>query len=97
MSEFRLTRQADKDMLDIFVFGLDVFGQFQARKYAGDLQHCFGLLADNPRMGRVAAALGPEVRRHAHQSHVILYEIAEFGVLILGIVHKRNARRLTPH
>lgn len=84
-------------MLDIFVFGLEAFGRLQAQKYADELRHCFGLLADNPRMGRIAAALGPEVRRHEHQSHVILYEVTEFGVLILGIVHKRNARRLTPH
>ncbi|MBW6421735.1 type II toxin-antitoxin system RelE/ParE family toxin [Rhizobium sp. XQZ8] len=97
MPEFRLTRRADKDMLDIFVFGLEAFGHPQARKYATELQACFMLLAKNPRMGRVAAALGSEVRRHEHQSHVILYEIAEYGILILGIVHKRNARRLTPH
>jgi toxin ParE1/3/4 len=95
--EFRLTRQADKDMLDIFVFGVEIFGSFQARKYANDLLHCFGLLADSPRMGRVASTLGAEVRRHEHQSHVILYETAEFGVLIVGVVHRRSARRLTPH
>lgn len=84
-------------MLDIFVFGLETFGHIQARTYASELQHCFVLLAENPRMGSPAAILGPEVRRHEHQSHVILYEIVEFGILILGVVHKRNARRLTPH
>ena len=48
--------------LDIFVFGLQAFGLHQAERYAA-LQ----LLAENPRMGRFAPVLGPEVRRHEHE------------------------------
>jgi len=97
VSEYRLTRRADKDLLDIFVFGLETFGRLQALKYTDEFRHCFGLLAENPRMGRPFAPLGAGVRRHEHQSHIILYEITDFGIRVLGVVHKRNARRLMPH
>jgi toxin ParE1/3/4 len=84
-------------MLEIFLFGLETFGHPQAKKYATDLKQCFELLARNPKMGRIAVSLGADVRRHEHQSHIIIYEQAEFGILVLGIIHKRNMRRLTPH
>jgi toxin ParE1/3/4 len=84
-------------MLAIAVFGLKAFGPVQARKYASQLKHCFELLAVNPKMGRITVALGANLRRHEHQSHVILYEETETGILVLGIVHKRNLRRLMPH
>jgi toxin ParE1/3/4 len=34
------------------------------------------------------------VRRHVHQSHVLLYEISDSGVLILAIVPARSVRKL---
>jgi len=34
------------------------------------------------------------VRRHEHISHVILYEIAEDGIAILGVVHQKNLSEL---
>lgn len=97
MPDYRLTNRADSDMLAIFLFGLRNFGQLQARKYAAELKHCFELLAEKPHMGRTAATLGLGVRRHEHQSHVILYEETVSGILVLGVIHKRNLRRLTSH
>ena len=94
MPEVRLTLQADRDLLDIFVFGLQTFGTRQAERYAATLDHCFQLLAENPRMGRSAPTLGPQVRRHEHESHVILYEATELGILVLAVVHKQVLLRL---
>jgi toxin ParE1/3/4 len=92
--EFRLTQQADKDLLDIFIYGLEVFGVRQAEHYGDGLNTCFQLLADNPRMGRLTPTLGERVRRHEHHSHVILYEETSFGILILAIIHSRVVQRL---
>ncbi|MFN7102258.1 MAG: type II toxin-antitoxin system RelE/ParE family toxin [Pseudorhizobium sp.] len=94
MPEFRLTQQADRDLLDIFIYGLEVFGTLQAERYGDGLHACLQLLADNPRMGRLAPALGEQVRRHEHQSHVVLYEEDTYGILVLAIVHSRVVRRL---
>jgi toxin ParE1/3/4 len=47
-------------------------------------------------MGRLASSVGGNVRRHEHQSHVILYEERADGINVLAFVHARriNLRRL---
>ncbi|SDN67772.1 toxin ParE1/3/4 [Methylobacterium phyllostachyos] len=45
-------------------------------------------------MGRKADAIRPGVHRHDYAAHVILYEPAEGGVLILAIIHGRSVRGL---
>jgi toxin ParE1/3/4 len=94
VSEYRLTGRADNDLLDIFVYSIEQFGLNQAERYQSDMIGCFGLLADNPRLGRKAEAIGDHVRRHEHSAHVILYEEAAYGVLILALVHARSLRSL---
>jgi toxin ParE1/3/4 len=51
MIEYALTKRAEVDLFDIFLFGYEQFGARQAENYAAELQHAFQLLADNPRMG----------------------------------------------
>lgn len=94
MSSYRLTKQAESEILDIFIYGVEQFGLRQAHFYKNELEGCFQLLGDNPRIGRLAPAIGEGVRRHEHGSHVILYEIDGSGVLILAVVHGRSIRRL---
>ncbi len=95
MSDYRLTKRAEADLFDIAVHGYRSFGSRQAETYAAGLAHTFGLLADNPGMGRKADAIRPGVHRHEHASHVILYEKTDEGVLILAVIHRRSVRRLT--
>jgi toxin ParE1/3/4 len=94
MSDFRLTKRAVSELFDIFLFGYEQFGSKQAEAYAAELEHVFQLLAENPRMGRKAETISAGVRRHEHGSHVILYEEAPGGVLILAVVHASSVRRL---
>lgn len=94
VSSYRLTKRAEDDLLDIFLFGLETFGLLQAERYKDGLEHCFQLLADNPKLGRTAETIGLGIRRHEHLSHVILYEEADGGVLIIALVHGRSVRRL---
>lgn len=90
MGELRVSDRADADLLDIYLFGAEQFGRLQAVNYQMSLKACFDLLADNPRLGRTAPLIGPDVRRHEHGSHVILYQVDENGVLIIAVVHGRN-------
>ncbi|WP_342109733.1 type II toxin-antitoxin system RelE/ParE family toxin [Methylobacterium sp. SI9] len=94
MSDYTLTARAEADLFDIAAFGYRQFGIRQAEAYVGDLEHVFQLRADNPRMGRKADAIRPGVHRHEYAAHVILYEPAEGGVLILAIIHGRSVRGL---
>ncbi len=94
MNSYRLTERADRDVFDIFLYGLQHFGLAQAEQYRTSLIGCFNPLAENPRLGRAAEAIAPGVRRHEHGSHVILYEPESEGVMILALVHVRSVRGL---
>lgn len=95
MSRYWLTERAEEEILDIFLSGIEQFGMAQARRYKEDMGNCFQLLADTPYMGRSAVNIGDGVRRHEHQSHVILYEIVDDGVLILAVVNGRSVHGLS--
>jgi len=95
--EYRLTRAAEDDVLDAFIYGLEAFGPAKAGDYRQDLARCFALLADNPRLGRKADMAAPGARRHEHGRHVIFYEEQPYGVLILAVIHERSIRGLKTH
>jgi toxin ParE1/3/4 len=94
MSTYRLTKRADADLFHIFLYGIESFGLGQAKRYAESMSRCFQLLADNPGIGRRTEAVGKNIRRHEHGSHVVLYEDESDGVLILAIVHARSMQAL---
>ena len=94
VNNYRLSTQAENEILDIFLYGIERFGLNQARLYKDGMESCFQLLGNNPRMGRSATIVGEGIRRHEHGSHVIFYETDGSGVLILTIVHGRSIRRL---
>ena len=91
MSSYRLTRRADRDLIDIYLYTLETFGPEQAERYTEGMRSCFAMLADNPRMGRTAETIRPGLRRHEHGGHVIFYrEDSEAGpLLILTVTHTR--------
>ncbi|KAB0680733.1 type II toxin-antitoxin system RelE/ParE family toxin [Aureimonas leprariae] len=94
MSSWSSNRRAEDDLLDIYVHSVEAFGRRQAVEYIHGFEHVFELLASNPRMGRRAETIAPNVRRHEHGRHVILYEEIPDGVLILAVVHANSMRRL---
>ncbi|MCV9961142.1 type II toxin-antitoxin system RelE/ParE family toxin [Pararhizobium sp. BT-229] len=94
MSSYALTERAEDDLLALFLDGIEMFGLAQARRYKDELEHCFQLIASRPQMGRLAPSIGKGVRRHEHQSHIILYEEAEGTIVILAVVPARSIRLL---
>ena len=60
MSEYRLTRDADADLLEIFVYGFETFGLIQAEDYRDSMTRCFELPRITP-----SWAAGPTNSRQA--------------------------------
>ena len=88
MTRYRLTRQADRNLGENYLYAAEQFGIRQADQYADELEHVFDLLAAD----KIRAGL----RRHEHAGHVIFYRPAGEGVLIVGIVHRRVRPDLDP-
>ena len=87
---YRLTKDAERDVIHIFVEGVTMFGVNQADAYQDQLEHTFAVFADNPRMARERMEIKPPVRVHPCGSHMIIYVIDDQGVLIVGVRHHRE-------
>ena len=94
MSSYDVSDGAEADMFRVYFFGMERFGIVPARRFIIDLHMTFALLAENPRLGRLAPSIRAGVRRHEHRSHVIVYEEKIDGVLILAVFHASSVKRL---
>jgi toxin ParE1/3/4 len=89
MGEYRLSRQAEDDLLTIYKSTEEKFGKYQADAYHAGFERSFGLLADFPRMGTSVDELVVGFRRFRFQSHYIFYTENSDDILIRGLIHVR--------
>ncbi|MCJ1901241.1 MULTISPECIES: type II toxin-antitoxin system RelE/ParE family toxin [Paracoccus] len=62
--KYKTTRQADEDIINIYVHGATAYGVGQAEAYLAELTASFSLLADNPYLARERPEFDPPVRIH---------------------------------
>lgn len=95
---YRTTRQADEDIIAVFVQGATQFGLAQAEQYHNEMAGIFALLAENPQMARLRHEFSPPVRIHPFQAHVIVYIEQDDNILIVRVLHGRQdwERQLLP-
>jgi toxin ParE1/3/4 len=85
---FRLTREAEEDIIGIAEQGVHLFGPAQAKRYHDELFTVFDLIAANPRMARERLEITPPVRVHPFKAHLVIYAIEEDGgILIIRVRH----------
>jgi len=82
----RLTPKAAQDLVSLTEYGIETFGQEQARKYHDALVRTFELLAEMPLIGR-RDSHDPGYRRFLHGRHVIIYRRDESGLVIARVLH----------
>lgn len=88
-NSFRLTRDAERDVLDIYLYTLEHFGLAQTEKYTSLLADRFAALAAEPSLGRDFGDIHPGARRGTQGSHAIYYRAGPDGILILRILHQK--------
>ena len=89
MGKYQLSRRGAVDVDEIADYTIGQFGIKQARRYRDGLETCFQALAENPKLGRSAEQLAPELRRFEHQSHIVFYRPEDWGVLIVRVLHEK--------
>ncbi|MGH7084005.1 MAG: type II toxin-antitoxin system RelE/ParE family toxin [Acetobacteraceae bacterium] len=87
---YRITQRARADIIDIYLWGRQEFGQHQAESYHEGLAAAFELIAANPGIARERPEFDPPVRLHPYQSHLIVYILDEAGILIIRVLHARQ-------
>lgn len=86
---YELTQAANKDIEALFEDSLQRFGLPQTERYVSSLKSCLEMLGSNPQLGVSAEEIREGYRRFPHRSHVIFYQPAEYGVLVVRVLHKR--------
>jgi toxin ParE1/3/4 len=84
--KYELSRAADRDLDDIYVYTCRQFGELQADAYFESLEECLSRLADNPLLGVDAGNLRAGYRRFVHQRHTLYYKKVKTGVRIIRVV-----------
>jgi toxin ParE1/3/4 len=89
VAQFRFSRRAGADLLDIAAYTLETWGAKQAIRYIGDLEGLCRRLAGNPALGRRCDAVRPGLRRMELGRHVVFYRQDGEGIRVSRILHQR--------
>ncbi|QIE43869.1 type II toxin-antitoxin system RelE/ParE family toxin [Meridianimarinicoccus aquatilis] len=88
MSTFTVSRAADADIRNIARYTQDTWGRDQRRRYLDGLNQKFDILAAMPEMAAERRDFHPPVRIHHYEKHLIVYVIADEGILIMRVLHQ---------
>lgn len=89
MSNYRLTPDAQSDLIDIRRFTVKQWGEAQSQKYLSELRRTLRLLATTPSLGKARPDIGEDVLSFPHVSHVVYYTVHERQLIVFGVLHKR--------
>ena len=85
--KYRLTKSAEKDLVDIWNYTTKEWSEAQAEFYLNQLDARFLLLAENPMLGRVRKELWEGVYSLGSGQHIIFYRYSQGRVEILRVLH----------
>ena len=86
--DYRLTIDAQSDLIEIRSFTLAHWGRKQSEKYLSDLRQIIRILSEAPKMGKQRPKLGLEVFSFPHASHVIYYQVRGKQLVVFAVLHK---------
>ena len=89
MLTYRLTPDAQTDLIEIRRFTVKQWGTAQSQKYLLELRQTIRLLAETPTLGKPRPDVGSNVLSFPHVSHAIYYVVHEQQLIVFGVLHKR--------
>ena len=79
---------AEQDLIEIRLYTLNEWGEYQSDKYLDDLDAAIRLLAEQPLICRERTELNPPVRIHHHAHHLIVYLALKDGINVIRVLHE---------
>ena len=89
MSTYRLTSEAQSDLIDIRRYTLTHWGVQQSQKYLSEMRQTMQLLAETPTLGRPRPDIVSGAFSFPCVSHVIYYLQHREQIIVFGVLHKR--------
>lgn len=89
MRKIRKHALAERDLIDIWQYSFEEWGEAQADKYLDELGKSIGLLAENPEMGSRRDYVREGYRVLFSGRHAIYYTVAPSAIHIIRVLHDR--------
>jgi toxin ParE1/3/4 len=89
VTKIEFTHDAERDLINIFLYGVEHFGPVQAERYAKTLNAKIEMAAEHPDFGTDYGFVVEGVRRYESVSHAIYYRPTQSGILVLRVLHGR--------
>jgi toxin ParE1/3/4 len=94
MNRYKLSRQAEQDLEDIWVYLADQ-DDIHADKQIAQILNRLPMLAQYPDMGKSRHDLAPSLRSFPSKPYVVFYAKSQDGIEIMRIIHQsRNIEDL---
>lgn len=90
LAEYRLTPQAEADLVSIWRYTARTWSVDQAEAYVASFESSFHLLLGAPEIARERTEITPPVRLYRYRSHWVIYRIEAGHLLIVRVVHVRR-------
>jgi toxin ParE1/3/4 len=94
MLKFRLTADAQSDLIAIRRYTLQQWGLAQSQKYIAGLRYTMQRLAESPYLGKRRIDVAEGVMSFQYESHLIYFMLHENQLVVFGVLHKRMAPHL---
>ena len=90
MPNYKLTPDAENDLLKIATYTIETWGLEQADRYGASLEGCFVAIADGSARSRAPLPHRPELRVYRCQHHYVFAFINEDApALIVAVLHEK--------
>ncbi len=89
MNGIEFSNEAERDLIDIYLYSVEHFGVSQANNYLESLHVKISVAAENPSFGADYGFVRTGLQRLESQSHAIYYQTSSNGIRILRILNGR--------
>lgn len=89
VTKVEFSRAAERDLIDIYLHGIERFGPAQAERYLNAINAKVEMAASHPDFGANYGAIQSGLRRYQAVSHAIYFQPTPSGILVLRVLHGR--------
>ena len=82
------TKLAEEDLIGIWVYTFQEWGEQQADLYLDDLNDALLRIEKFPEIARERKELSPSVRIQPHKHHLVVYTFDESNITIIRVLHE---------
>lgn len=79
---------AEQDLVNIWLYTWQQWGEAQADFYLDELEKTLKLLAEQPKLGRLREEFKPPVCIFYHAHHLLVYQEIQDGIRVVRVLHK---------